>query len=67
MDVDLNHLLKVLNLASESKYECLPYCIELYEHLAKEIEIALKQEIFDYVEQRIDNYQPPTEPTMLMW
>jgi hypothetical protein len=67
MDGHLNSLLKVLNLASGSKYECLPYCVELSEHLAEETDIALKQEIFDYVEQQIDNYQPPAELTMLMW
>jgi hypothetical protein len=45
----------------------LRYCVAFAEHVAQETDLTLKQEIFNYVEHRIDNYRPPENPTMLMW
>ena len=45
----------------------LRYCVAFAEHVAQETDLTLKQEIFNYVEHRIDNYRPPEDPTMLMW
>jgi Leucine rich repeat len=45
----------------------LHYCVPFVERLAQETDIDLKQEIFNYVEHRIDRYQPTTVRNMLMW
>ncbi|WP_310426855.1 leucine-rich repeat domain-containing protein [Chamaesiphon sp. VAR_48_metabat_135_sub] len=65
----LKQSLKLRQIAVRALLEdpCLHHCVPSVEHLAQETDIDLKQEIFNYVEHRIDNYQLPTARTMLMW